>query len=105
MRTLPFEDVAQLGRERKHPAVPVLRLARLKAEPARVEVDMVPLARQEFGPDAPSGDVRDPEDGLQIVDRQVDARGGRVLYRGGGTREPVSGDADWEEGRDEWFLG
>src|SRR5439155_13109070 len=71
-RELPFEDRAKFWDQREHAPLPVLRLARLQPQPAGAEVDMVPLAREEFGLDAPARDVGAHHDGPQLVGEAVE---------------------------------
>jgi hypothetical protein len=55
-------------------ALIVLRLASLQTEGPSVEVDMVPLAREEFRIHTPSSDVGDVDDGTS-VNRQFSKNG------------------------------
>jgi|HubBroStandDraft_4_1064222.scaffolds.fasta_scaffold1084748_1 hypothetical protein len=51
---LLLDDLAQFGRQREIPAVAVLGLTRLQAQPSRVEIDMMPLPRENFRRNAPA---------------------------------------------------
>ena len=58
-RPLALEDEAQLRSEGKASALSVLGLSGVQAQPATVEIDVVPPAGQDFGSHPPPGDVSD----------------------------------------------
>src|SRR5438876_9200732 len=54
---LCFQDTSESGDEGELPAFIILRFARFKPEPARLEVDVFPLTSQQFGPEPPPSEV------------------------------------------------
>src|SRR5208337_3276269 len=71
---LRLEDGFQLGRERKRAALAVLRFARLQPYPAVRKIDVAPLPGQKLRFHAPSGDIADGRDRLEIVGQVTDNR-------------------------------
>src|SRR5262249_51228700 len=76
LRSLPlrFEDGAEIGVEREHAALAVLRLARLETEPASGEVHGGPATREQLGGHAPACDVGDLGDGPQLLRQMLHDR-------------------------------
>jgi hypothetical protein len=82
----PAQDSAQFRREWKEPAFPVFRFARLKAQPAVFQVEMVTLARKQFGRDSPAGDVCGLGKRLEIIRQLLENRSELVLLEESAAR-------------------